>query len=102
LVGDLFEFSELSPSALKGFAEPVRAWRVVREGRAETRFEALHGTRLTPLVGRGEEIELVLSRWQQAKEGSGQDVLVSANPDSVNLAWYCRCVNGSTTSRRRR
>jgi class 3 adenylate cyclase/tetratricopeptide (TPR) repeat protein len=80
LVGDLFELSELAPSALKGFAEPVRAWRVLGEGHAETRFEALHGTRLTPLVGRGEEIDLVLSRWQQAKEGSGQVVLISGEP----------------------
>ena len=80
LVGDLFELSELAPSALKGFAELVRAWRVLGEGHAETRFEALHGTRLTPLVGRGEEIDLVLSRWQQAKEGSGQVVLISGEP----------------------
>ena len=52
LVGDLFELSGLAPSALKGFAEPVRAWRVLGEGHAESRFQALHGTRLTPLVGR--------------------------------------------------
>ena len=80
LVGDLFELSGLTPSALKGFAEPVRAWRVLGEGHAESRFEALHGTRLTPLVGRGEELDLVLSRWQQAKEGSGQVALISGEP----------------------
>ena len=80
LVGDLFELSGLTPSALKGFAEPVRAWRVLGEGHAESRFEALHGTRLTPLVGRGEELELVLSRWRQAKEGSGQVALISGEP----------------------
>ena len=80
LVGDLFELSELTPSALKGFSEPVRAWRVLGEGRAETRFEALHGTLLTPLVGRGEELELVLSRWRQAKEGGGQIVLICGEP----------------------
>ena len=80
LVGDLFELSGLTPSALKGFSEPVRAWRVVGEGRAETRFEALHGTRLTPLVGRGEELELVLSRWRQAKDGGGQVALICGEP----------------------
>jgi hypothetical protein len=54
ILGDLFEFSALAPSSLKGFAEPVLAWRVIGEGRAESRFEALHGTRVTPLVGRDE------------------------------------------------
>jgi class 3 adenylate cyclase/tetratricopeptide (TPR) repeat protein len=77
LVGDLFELSELAPAALKGFAEPVRAWRVLGEGRAESRFQAMHGTRLTPLVGRGEELDFLLSCWQQAREGSGQVVLLS-------------------------
>ena len=80
LLGDLFELSGLALSPLKGFAEPVRAWRVLGEGRAESRFEALHGTRLTPLVGRGEELELVLSRWRQAKEDSGQVALISGEP----------------------
>ena len=80
LVGDLFEFSALTSSVLKGFPEPVRAWRVIGEGRAETRFEALHGSLLTPLVGRGEELELVLSRWYQAKEGGGQIVLICGEP----------------------
>ena len=77
LVGDLFELSGLTPSSLKGFAKPVRAWRILGEGHADSRFQALHGTRLTPLVGRGEELDLVLSRWQQAKEGSGQVALIS-------------------------
>jgi class 3 adenylate cyclase/tetratricopeptide (TPR) repeat protein len=80
LVGDLFELSELMPSALKGFAEPVRAWRVLGEGHSESRFQALHGTLLTPLVGRREELDLVLSRWQHAKEGSGQVILISGEP----------------------
>jgi class 3 adenylate cyclase/tetratricopeptide (TPR) repeat protein len=80
LLGDLFELTKLTPSALKGFTEPVQAWRALGEGRAESRFEALHGTRLTPLVGRAEELELVLSRWRQAKEGGGQVVLISGEP----------------------
>jgi class 3 adenylate cyclase/tetratricopeptide (TPR) repeat protein len=80
LVGDLFELSELALAALKGFAEPVRAWRVLGEGQAENRFQAMHGTRLTPFVGRGEELDFLLSRWQQAKEGGGQVVLLSGEP----------------------
>jgi class 3 adenylate cyclase len=80
LIGDLFELSALDLPNLKGFAEPVLAWRVLGEGRAESRFEALHGTRLTGLVGRDEELHLILSRWRQAKEGSGQVALISGEP----------------------
>lgn len=80
LVGDLFELSPLAPSALKGFAEPVQAWRVIGEGKAESRFEALHGTRVTPIVGREEELDLVLSRWYQIKAGRGHVVLISGEP----------------------
>ena len=80
LLGNLFEFAILPSSALKGFAEPVLAWRVIGEGKAESRFEALHGTRLTPLVGREEELALVLSRWRQVEEGRGHVVLISGEP----------------------
>jgi predicted ATPase len=80
LLGELFELSALTPSMLKGFSDPVRAWRVIGEGRAETRFEALHGPVLTPLVGREEELELVLSRWRQAKGAGGRVVLICGEP----------------------
>jgi class 3 adenylate cyclase len=55
LVGRLFELTDLGPQCLKGFAEPLSAFRVEGEGRAEGRFEALHGEHLTPLVGREHE-----------------------------------------------
>jgi len=80
ILGDLFELSALAPSSLKGFAQPILAWRVIGEGRAESRFEALHGTRVTPLVGRDEELDLVLSRWRQVKEGGGHVALISGEP----------------------
>lgn len=80
LVGDLFELSPLALSTLKGFAEPVQAWRVIGEGKAESRFEALHGTRVTPLVGRDEELELILSCWRRIKDGGGHVVLISGEP----------------------
>ena len=63
LVGGLFEMADLGLQCLKGFAEPVAAWRVEGEGRAEGRFEALHGQRLTPLVGRERELALLGERW---------------------------------------
>ncbi|HTO66634.1 MAG TPA: AAA family ATPase [Bradyrhizobium sp.] len=77
LVGDLFELAGLGTLQLKGFGEPVQAWRVVGEGRAESRFEALHGAQVAPLVGRDAELDLMLSRWRLADAGAGQVVLIS-------------------------
>ena len=80
LLGGLFELDDLGPRRLKGFAEPLAAWRVEGEGRAEGRFEARQTAGLTPLVGRDEEIALLLRRWQQVKDGEGHVVLLSGEP----------------------
>jgi predicted ATPase/class 3 adenylate cyclase len=80
LVGGLFELADLGPLRLKGFAEPLAAWRVEGEGRAEGRFEALHGERLTPLVGREHELAMLLERWAWARDGDGQVVLLAGEP----------------------
>ena len=80
LVGRLFELEDLGLRQLKGFAAPLAAWRLAGEHRAEGRFEARHGGRLTPLVGREEEIALLLRRWRQSKDGEGQVVLLSGEP----------------------
>lgn len=80
LIGGLFELAELGLQILKGFPVPVRAWRVIGEGAAESRFEALHGAGLTPLVGRENEIGLLLEHWERAKEGEGQVVLLAGEP----------------------
>jgi class 3 adenylate cyclase/predicted ATPase len=77
LIGSLFELADLGMHELKGFGERVRAWRVVGAGKAESRFEALHGRHLTPLVGREEELHLLLARWRRAVGGEGQVVLLS-------------------------
>jgi class 3 adenylate cyclase len=77
LVGRLFELTDLGPTRLKGFAEPLAAFRVEGESRAEGRFEALHGERLTPLIGREHELAMLLERWAWAKEGDGQVVLIA-------------------------
>ncbi|MET4520115.1 adenylate/guanylate cyclase domain-containing protein [Bradyrhizobium sp. I1.7.5] len=81
LTSGIFEYEELGMVELKGLVEPVRAWRVQRESTIESRFEALHSaTALTPLVGREEEIELLVQRWIQAKSGAGQVILLSGEP----------------------
>src|SRR5919106_168034 len=80
LVGDLFEVASLGVYHLKGFSEPVEAWRVIGEGFAESRFEALRGASLTPLIGRDHELAFLLERWHRAKQGEGQVVLLSGEP----------------------
>ena len=77
LVGNLFELEDLGAQDLKGIAGPVRAWAVLRASSAEGRFEAMHASRLTELVGREEELEMLLRRWSKAKTGEGQVVLLS-------------------------
>ena len=77
LVGNLFELEDLGATDLKGISEPVRAWVVVRPSSAESRFEAFHASGLTELVGREEELELLLRRWSKAKSSQGQVVLLS-------------------------
>ena len=77
LLGNLFELQDLGPKDLKGIVGRPRAWAALRASSAEGRFEALHATGLTALVGREEEIELLLRRWARAKIGEGQVVLLS-------------------------
>jgi class 3 adenylate cyclase/predicted ATPase len=77
LLGNLFELKDLGSRDLKGIVGPARAWAALRASSVESRFEALHTTGLTALVGREEESELLLRRWSKAKTGEGQVVLVS-------------------------
>lgn len=77
LVGDLFDYRNLGPVTIKGFREAVPASQVLGESSVESRFEALRSARLSPLVGREEEVRLLLRRWNQAKAGEGQIVLIS-------------------------
>src|SRR4029077_18692053 len=78
-IGGLFEVEDLGPRALAGFAEPQPAWRVIGESGMLSRFEALRSGETT-LVGRDEEVELLIRRWQQAKSGEGRGVLISGEP----------------------
>ena len=80
LLGNLFELEELGAKELKGISGPMRAWGALRPASVESRFEALHASGLTELVGREEELELLLRRWLKAKTGEGQVVLLSGEP----------------------
>src|SRR5262249_16953499 len=74
LIGGLFEYRDLGTVDVKGIAAPAPAWQVLRPSTVASRFEALHGSALTPLVGRDEELDLLLRRWERAKAGDGQPV----------------------------
>jgi class 3 adenylate cyclase len=77
LLAGLFEYRDLGRIEVKGVATAVQAYEVQRPSTVESRFEALHTTGLTALVGREEESELLLRRWSRAKAGDGQVVLIS-------------------------
>jgi class 3 adenylate cyclase len=102
-----FECRVLGPQMLKGVATPVPVYQVIRESGAQSRLEVAGPTGLTPLVGREQEMGLLLERWTQVKEGLGQVVwlsgeagigksrLVQVLKDHVanepHLRWECRC-----------
>ncbi len=80
LTTGLFHCEELGLRVLKGLSTPLALYQVVRESAVQSRFEAAVQTGLTPLVGRTEELELLRRRWEQAKQGAGQVVLLSGEP----------------------
>ena len=80
LIGHLFELEDLGATDLKGIAVPVSCSVVLRPASVESRFDAFHTGGLTELVGREEEVELILRRWSKAKSGEGQVVLLSGEP----------------------
>ena len=80
LVAGLFELADLGENELKGFGEKIPAWRVQGDSRAESRFAARSATGLTPFIGRQHELGMLLDRFEQAKDGEGQIVLLSGEP----------------------
>jgi class 3 adenylate cyclase/predicted ATPase len=80
LVGDRFVCQDLGSITLKGVSRPIHAWRVMHPDETLSRFEAAHPADLTPLVGRREELELLMKRWNSAAAGQGQVVLLSGEP----------------------
>jgi class 3 adenylate cyclase len=80
LIGHFFELEDLGATDLKGIPGPVRCSVVLRPASVESRFDAFHASGLTELVGREEEVELIVRRWSKAKSGEGQVVLLSGEP----------------------
>jgi class 3 adenylate cyclase/predicted ATPase len=79
LIGNLFDYQSLGEVEVKGLAVPISVFRVIRESPVGSRFEALR-TGETPLVGREEELELLVRRWAEARSGAGHVMLVSGEP----------------------
>ena len=80
LVGRMFECSALDAVEFRGQEQPLKAWQVESETTNVSRFEARSGETLSPLIGRQEEIDLLLRRWAHAKDGDGRVVLLSGEP----------------------
>lgn len=80
LVGRRFDCRALGADEVKGLPQPVEAWQVLGEAAGVSRFAARRTGAPSPLVGRQEEIELLLRRWDQAKLGEGRVVLLSGEP----------------------
>src|SRR5262249_49913768 len=77
LLGSFFQLDDLGMRSLKGIARPVRAWAVLHASSVASRFEALHPSGLTALVGREEEFEMLRRCFFKATDGEGQVVLLS-------------------------
>ncbi len=117
LIAGYFECQELGEQVLRGVAEPIAIYRVLQESGAQGRLDIVSTSGLTPLVGREQEVGLLLDRWEQSKDGQGQVVLLSGEPgigktrivqalkdhvaDDPHIRWECRsspsptCCNGS-------
>ena len=76
LIAGRLEMTPLAPHALKGIEGPVRAFRVAGERARESRFDALTDGAAPPIVGRDQELALLLERWDTARRGEGQAVML--------------------------
>ena len=80
LIGNLFDCRDLGAIDTIGGIEPVRSWQVLGESIVASRFEALRGSALSSLVGRDDEIDLLMRRWARARASDGQIMLISGEP----------------------
>jgi class 3 adenylate cyclase len=80
LVEAYFTYADLGPQALRGVATPLVLSQVLGESGVQSRLDAIALQGFTPLVGREQEVGLLLERWAQVKDGMGQVVLLSGEP----------------------
>src|SRR6266571_2447458 len=109
LVQGYFVCQDLGMQPLRGVAEPIAVYRVLSESGATSRLDVAQTRGLTPLVGREQEVGLLLERWEQAKAGHGQVVLLTGEAgigksrlvhmlkaqvaNQPHTCWECRSVS---------
>jgi len=79
LIQGYFECQDLGPQTLRGVAEPLHVYRVLQESGAQSRLDIVSTRGLTPLVGREQEVGLLLERWNQVKDGQGHVILLTGD-----------------------
>jgi class 3 adenylate cyclase/predicted ATPase len=79
LVQGYFDCQDLGTQTLRGVVEPLNVYRVLRESGAHSRLDIVSARGLTPLVGREQEVGLLLERWEQVKAGHGHVVLLTGD-----------------------
>lgn len=80
LAGGSFEFDDHGTHDLKGITTPTQVWRVIQASKLQTRFDAATRAGATPLVGRDQELGLLIDRWQSSRNGAGQVMLLNGEP----------------------
>ena len=98
MAGPQFEYLDLGNVEIKGFARPVAAWQCAGQP-LTSRSHALQRRDLLPLIGRDDEIELLLRRWERARSGEGQVVLLSGEAGIGNRGFPSRWWNSLHASR---
>src|SRR5262249_25363220 len=79
LVQGYFQCQDMGAQTLRGVAEPLTVYQILRESGATSRLDIAQSRGLTPLVGREQEVGLLLERWEQAKAGHGHVVLLTGD-----------------------
>src|SRR6266568_3925209 len=79
LIQGYFACQDLGAQPLRGVPEPVRVYQVLGESGATSRLDVAQPRGLTPLVGREQEVGLLLERWEQVKAGQGHVVLLTGD-----------------------
>jgi class 3 adenylate cyclase/predicted ATPase len=114
LIQGYFECQDLGTQTLRGVAEPITVYQILRESGATSRLDVAQPRGLTPLVGREQEVGLLLERWEQVKAGHGHVVLLTGDAgigksrlvqmlkDHVaqepHVRWECRSIEYSQNS----
>jgi class 3 adenylate cyclase/predicted ATPase len=92
LIAGYVETESLGQLPLKGVSRPIEVFRVVRDTGAVNRLDVAGPGRLTPLVGRGDELDRLLDRWQMAAMGQGGAVHISG-PAGIGKSRVARALH---------